>query len=492
MHLKQIAELFINNKLTTDIPYIPEIIDEFKHISCDSRDILPNTLFFAKGVNFKREYLLEAIPRGVTAYISEIDLKVSIPFIKVNNVRLAMPLTAKYFYNNPSSKYKLTGITGTKGKTTCAYMLKSILTLACGEEKVGIISTNEALSGMQKIKKTGTTPEALELYGILNTFVKDGIETAVMEVSSQGLQYNRIEYIDYFIGIFLNLSPDHISPTEHKNFDEYKHAKMRMLTLCKNGIVNVDDEHSSDIIKAATCQNLYTVGINKDADFIAKNIILSKNGVSFEVFGKYINGEIFELTMPGEFNIYNALSAIVAAWLLKVDIQTIKEGLAGTTIKGRMEILEQEGKIIIVDYAHNSLSFNAVFDYVKTFYPDSDIICVFGCQGNKALGRRKELPEIAGKRASFIVLTSDDPANEDPEVIMDEIEITLKKTDIKYIKITDRERAVKYAVSMAKTGDVVILAGKGHETSQQVKGQSEFYKGDMLCAKEALNEYSNI
>ena len=491
MRFKQLAELLINNNMTHQTPYIPGNFHEFVHISCDSRDIIANTLFFAKGINFKREYLLEAIQKGVTAYIGELDLEVSIPLIKVKNVRLTMPLIARFFYDNPAGKYKLTGITGTKGKTTCAYMLKNIQALAYGQDEVGMISTNEALSGKREIKKSGTTPEALELYNILNTFAQDGVKAAVMEVSSQGLQYNRVEYIDFFIGIFLNLSPDHISPTEHKDFNEYKRAKMRMLTLCKNGIVNIDDENSSDIIKAATCPNLYTIGINKDADFKAKNIILSKNGVSFEVFGKYINREIFELTIPGEFNIYNALAAIVAAWLLEIDIQTIKAGLVGTTIKGRMEILEQDGKTIIVDYAHNALSFNAVFDYVNNFYPESDTVCVFGCQGNKALGRRKELPEIAGKRASLVVLTSDDPANEDPEAIMEEIEVTLRKTEVKYIKITDRERAVKYAVSEAKTGDVVILAGKGHETTQQVRGNALSYKGDMLCAKEALNEIIN-
>ena len=482
MKLSHVAELLKKNNLLTEVYGDAD----FNHISCDSRDVVAETLFFAKGVNFKKEFLDSAVQKGACCYITDKDYNVDLPYIKTSNIRLAMPLIARSFYDNPAGKYPLVGITGTKGKTSVAYMLKSILEEAYGDTQVGIISTNEALSGGRKIEKSATTPEALPLYNILNEFAHDKVKAAVMEVSSQGLQYNRVEYIDFDMGIFLNLSPDHVSPTEHKDFDEYKSAKKRMLTLCRRGIVNIDDKYSSEIIEAATCSELYTVSIEKPADFKAKDVLLTAKDSSFRVEGKYTNNAVFRLNMPGEFNIHNALAAIASACLLGIDISTIQRGLERTRISGRMEIFEKDGKTVIVDYAHNSLSLNALFDYVSTFYPMSKTICLFGCQGNKALGRRKELPEVAGKKASYLVLTSDDPANEDPEAILDEIENNLPKTEIDYARIVDREKAVKFAIEKANKGDVVILAGKGHEHTQQVGSQLIHYKGDIDCAKEAL------
>ena len=477
MKLSELKKLFIKNHL-----YMEDEGDaEFTHISCDSRNVRPGTLFFAKGAMFKPEYLFSALEKGAAGYICDKDYGAAAPHIMVSNIRLAMPLAAKHFYGDPTAKFPLVGVTGTKGKTTCAYMLKNIFTLAYGAEKTAIISTNEALSGTKKIEKSFTTPEALELYQIFDTFARDGVSAAVMEVSSQGLQYNRVEYADFDIGIFLNLSPDHVSPTEHKDFAEYKAAKKRLFGMCRYGIINIDDEHAPEMMEGSRCEKIYTVAIDRDADFRATDVLLSKKGVSFR-----LGGEEFTLNIPGEFNVYNALCAIAAAKLLGVSSADIRKGLAQTHVQGRMEILEKDGKTVIVDYAHNALSFNAVFDYVEAFYPESRKICVFGCQGNKALGRRVDLPEIAAKKADFLVLTSDDPAGEEPEKILEEMEKNLPAADVEYTKIVDREQAVKYAVSQAKAGDVIFLAGKGHEHTQQVKGKAVYYKGDMDCAKEAL------
>lgn len=461
---------------------------DFDSVGCDSRNVSKHSLFFVKGANFKEEYFYSAINGGAVCYIAEKEFSGDIPHITVNNVRLAMPLLAKAFYGNPASEFLLTGITGTKGKTTVTYMLKNIFSEFFGEDYVGMISTNGASCGKNPVEKSGTTPEALPLYEIFDGFHKNGIKAAVMEVSSQALQYNRVEYVPFFNGVYLNLSPDHQSPTEHHSFEEYKNAKLRMLTLCKNGIVNIDDEHSEDVIKAASCEKIYTFGIKKEADFRAEDIILTKRGASFRVTGKYINGELFEIRMAGEFNIYNALAAIVSAYLSGVGLQSVKDGLYKTEINGRMEIIEKDGKTVIVDYAHNALSFSAVFDYVEKFYPDSRKICLFGCQGNKAYDRRTSLPEIAGNKADFVILTSDDPAREDPDDILNELEENLKKTNVEYAKISDREKAVRFAVSKAKKGDVIFLAGKGHEHTQIVKDRAVFYKGDMDTAKEELEE----
>lgn len=456
---------------------------DFEKISCDSRKAGKNTLFFVKGANFREEYFTAAVKDGICGYIAEKEYSKTLPHVIVSDVRLAMPLLAKAFYGNPAKRFLLTGVTGTKGKTTVAYMLKNIFDEYFGKDKVGMISTNGATCGGKPVEKTGTTPEALPLYEIFNAFSRQGVEAAVMEVSSQALQYNRVEYVPFFNGIYLNLSPDHMSPTEHHSFEEYKAAKLRMLTLCKNGIVNTDDKYAKEVIAAATCEKIYTFGIEKPADFRATDIVLTKRGATFRV-----GAEEYSIKMAGRFNIYNALAAIVSATLSGVDADAIKRGLAKTEIDGRMEIIERDGKTVIVDYAHNALSFSAVFDYVDKFYPESKKICLFGCQGNKAYDRRTELPEIAGKKADFVILTSDDPAREDPEEILSEVENNLKKTNVDYTKITDREKAVRFAVEKAGKGDVVFLAGKGHEHTQIVGDSTVYYKGDMDTAKEALEE----
>ena len=454
---------------------------EIAHISCDSRDVKANTLFFVKGVAFKPEYLLSAVENGAVAYVSEFDLGVDIPFVKVSDVRKAMPYGAKFFYGDPVSRYKLAAVTGTKGKTSLVYMLRSIFEKAFGAEKYGYISTNGAMCGTQPLKKSGTTPEALELYGILNKFALENISAAAMEVSSQALKYDRVEGIRFHTGVFLTLSNDHISPTEHSSFEDYKAAKLKLLENCRFGAVNIDDPSGEEFFKASKCEKTYTYGIKNECVFRAENIILTKYGSSFTV-----KGEEFTLKMPGEFNIYNALAAIIVCETMGIGLEFVKKGLAEATAEGRMEIFEKNGVTVLVDYAHNKLSFEAVFDFVDKFYPDSRKICLFGCQGNKALDRRRELPEVAGNRADMVVLTSDDPANEEPMAIIGEVEVELRKTPVKFISIEDREEAVAYAVGNAQSGDVVILAGKGQETTQQVRGKAVAYVGDMKKAKEIL------
>ncbi len=491
MKLRIFVEELRLNKLLLSDSISPDVLDlDIETVSCDSRKIAGRALFFTKGVSFKKEYLLSAIEQGAAAYVSEVDFGVNIPLIQVSDLRKAMPVCADVFYSAPYSAYPLIGITGTKGKTSTAYMLRNIFNEAFSENKNGIISTNEALCGTRKLEKTGTTPEALELFGILNEFARDGVKAAVMEVSSQALQYDRVDRVGFDVGIFLNLSNDHISPTEHHSFEEYKAAKLRMMTLCRRGIVNIDDPYADEVIAEATCEKLFTVSANpgKEADFTAKDVILSRFGSSFRVKSKLLGDTVFELRLPGAFNVNNALTAIAAATLIGIDEETIAKGLEKTVIRGRMEIFEKNGITVLVDYAHNKVSFEALFDYVDTFYPESRKICLFGCTGNKALDRRRELPDVAGKHADFIVLTSDDPANEEPRAIMDEVELELKKNPVPYVMIEDRETAVGYAVRNAKKGDVIILAGKGHETTQQVRGHAEFYRGDMPTAMAILDE----
>ena len=486
MNLSEIRMLLTREGLlkkdaVTDGDFVPSAI------GCDSKSALPGMLFFCKGVRFKGQYLADTAELGAAAYLSETEYpEVDLPHFLVTDVRKAMPLIAREFYGRPDAKYPLVGITGTKGKTSCAYQLGAIFDEAFAGQ-YGIISTNEALSCGQPRKKSGTTPEALDLYALLHSFARDGAKAAVMEVSSQGLQYDRVTGVEFAAGIYLNLSPDHISPTEHKDFEEYKTAKKKMLTLCRVGVVNLDDPHAADMLAAATCPVIKTVSLtDPTADYYADGICLTEEGLAFTVSGTDLNGLAVPLKMAGEFNISNALCAIAAARAVGIGEDAILRGLGKATVKGRMEQFTLGGVSVIVDYAHNGLSFEKVFDYADRFHPDARKTVVYGCPGNKALDRRTEMSDVAGRRAESIVLTDDDPADEDPDAIMDEAEVMLKHYGADYIRIHDRREAIAYALSQCRPGDLLLLLGKGHETGQTVRGTSVPYGGDRLCAEEAF------
>ena len=484
MNLSEIRMLLTQaNLLTKDAAGEGHLVPSA--IGCDSKTATAGTLFFCKGVRFKAQYLADAVERGACAYISEVEYDVNLPHLLVSDVRKAMPLIAREFYGRPDRQYPLVGITGTKGKTSCAYQLGAIFQEAY-HGQYGIISTNEALSCGQARKKSGTTPEALDLYGLLNGFATDRCKAAVMEVSSQGLQYDRVTGVEFAVGIYLNLSPDHISPTEHKDFEEYKTAKKKMLTLCDTGIVNLDDEHAREMMAAATCPRLLTVSLSdSSADYYADQIELTEEGLEFTVNGTDLKSERMTLMMAGEFNISNALCAIAAARTLGIGVEEIRRGLSKASVKGRMEQFTLNGVFVLVDYAHNGLSFEKVFDYADRFHPDAKKVVVYGCPGNKALDRRTEMSDVAGQRADFVVLTDDDPAEEDPDAIMDEAEVMLQRHGVDYVRIHHRPTAIAHGLSQCNPGDLLLLLGKGHETTQTVCGQSVPYGGDRLCAQEA-------
>lgn len=481
MLLKVIAEALRSRGLLAGP--VPAAETEISSIGCDSRAVRAGQLFFAKGVHFRREYLDEAVRRGAACYAAERDMGADCPLLLVSDIRKAMPAAAKVFYGDPASKYLIAGVTGTKGKTTVTHMLYNVLSLHYGRGRAGMISTNCALSGVRDVHKAGgSTPEALELYRILDEFAEDGLKAACIEVSSQALQYDRVDGVEFDVGAFINLGQDHISPTEHADFEEYKAAKERLLQASRVGVVNIDDPYAEQIMAAARCERIYTVSQTQKADYRAENIMLSRRGSSFTV-----NGRQYEVMMPGAFNVVNALVVIAMAEAMGCDARSIRLGVRGTSVAGRMEMYERDGVTVVVDYAHNEVSFEAVFDYLDEFYAGARKICLFGCQGNKALGRRTELPRVAGRRADLVILSTDDPENEAPMAIISQVAAQLDRTGVPYVCIEDREQAVKYAVDIAQPGDVVFLAGKGRETTQKVRGVSVPYKGDMPCAIEAFN-----
>ena len=308
-----------------------------------------------------------------------------------------------------------------------------------------------------------------------------------MEVSSQGLQYDRVLGIEFAVGIYLNLSPDHISPTEHKDFEEYKAAKRKMLTLCRTGIVNLDDPYAREMIAAATCKRLITVSLSDpNATYRADHMALTTDGMTFTVRGGALEGARFTLNMAGEFNVSNALCALAAAVELGIPLSALQEGLSQARIKGRMEQFDVGGVRVIVDYAHNGLSFEKVFDFADRFFPEARKIVVYGCPGNKALDRRTEMSDVAGQRADFVVLTDDDPAEEDPDAIMDEAQVMLLAHGADFVRIHDRPQAIAHAVSLCRPGDLLLLLGKGHETGQAVRGKNVPYGGDRAAAEAAF------
>ncbi len=484
MTLKNIAEILSSkNLLLKNLSNSDKFFSRIEKLSCDSRDIRKNTLFFAKGVKFKREYLVSAIENGAAAYVCEHDLDVDIPLLLVSDVRKAMSAAARAFYGDMTLSYPLVGITGTKGKTSSLYILNSILQERYS--KIGIISTNEARCGDKVWQKTGTTPEALELFSILDGFRLNNAQAAVMEVSSQALKYDRVSDLTFSVGAFLNISPDHISPTEHSSFDDYKESKKRLFSLCKKCVANLDDPYAGEFIACAAPDSLLTFGTSSSADLFAYNIREDKKGSTFSVKG-IVNIDDIRLNMPGRFNVLNALCAVACAFFIGFSADEIKNGIAKASAPGRLEIFEKNGITVLVDYAHNKASFEAVFDYVDSFYPSSRKIILFGCIGNRALDRRVDLPKVACPNSDFIVMTTDDPGSEEPEEIFAQVEPELKKYDTPYVFIKDRQEAVAYAIDNAAEGDVVILAGKGGEKTQMVAGKAVPYIGDMQAAMEKL------
>ncbi len=486
MTLSKIAEILSENKLLQNsTPEQSRDLSLTGKISCDSRNVEKNSLFFVKGVNFKREFLLSAIEKGAGAYVSEKDLEADIPLLLVSDVRKAMSAVARAVYGDFSESFPLIGITGTKGKTSTLYMLESILREKYG--KTGIISTNEARCGEKTWQKTGTTPEALELFSILDGFRRENAGAAVMEVSSQALKYDRVSGLTFSVGAFLNLSPDHISPTEHSSFEDYKEAKKKLFSLCKKAVFNLDGEYSIEFLASAKSAETVTFSLTPAGDIYAYGISQDRYGSSFSIGGK-ITAENVRINMPGRFNVSNALCAAACAFAVGISPEDIRAGLEKASAGGRLEIYEKNGITVLVDYAHNKSSFEALFEYAKTFYPNSKIIFLFGCIGDRALDRRAEIPEVAAKNADFIVYTTDDPGTETPEKIFKEIEPEFKKHKTPYTFIEDRQKAVDFAIETAKNGDLVILAGKGGETTQLVNGRYVPYIGDMPAAKAKLGQ----
>lgn len=453
----------------TDTCEITEVVN-------DNRKITKGCLFICiEGANFDGHSVAAmAYEQGAAAILVQKDVEIpeeaDITVIRVENTRYAMAFIAAAYFGNPAEKMKVIGITGTKGKTTTTYLVKSILEHA--GLKVGLVGTIEAIIGDKHIPANNTTPESFTLQSYFAQMVEAGCDAVVMEVSSQGLMMHRTQGFVFDFGIFTNLEPDHIGPNEHSSMEEYMACKGLLFKQCRVGIANADDEHMKTVMQGHTCM-LETYGIDADvADLKAGNIRLLNEsgnlGVKFDVSG-LLDFEAAVAT-PGKFSVYNALTAIAICRHFNVSLETIKEGLISAHVKGRIEPVKVSDEFtLLIDYAHNAMSLESLLMTLRAYEPHR-LVCLFGCGGNRSKLRRYEMGEISGKLADLTIITSDNPRFEEPQAIIEDIKIGIGKTDGKYVEICDRKEAIAYAIEHGEPGDIIVLAGKGHEDYQEIKG----------------------
>ena len=452
---------------------------EYTEFVTDNRKLSEGCVYVCiKGANFDgHSCVSQAVEKGaalivVERELSELDIPEGIgdsTIIKTDSTRAAMANIACAHYDYPSDKITMIGITGTKGKTTTTYLIRSILEAA--GRKVGLIGTIETIIGDEHIPAVNTTPDSPVLQKMLREIVDRGCDTVVMEVSSQGLMLHRTLGIDFDIGIFTNIEPDHIGPNEHSDFDQYLECKAMLFRQCKTGIVNGDDEHVDRILKNATC-DVVRYGFKKGLDYTAENVKFtgegSHLGMEFDVKGRADYPVM--INMPGRFSVYNALCAVAVCDCLGIGAKTVQECLPKGHVKGRIEPVKVSNDFtMLIDYAHNAMALESLLTTLREYKP-SRLVCLFGCGGNRDRNRRFEMGEVSGRLADLSVITSDNPRNEDPLAIIADIKTGIDKTDGKYIEIPDRKEAIRYCILNGQPGDIIVLAGKGHEDYQEIKG----------------------
>lgn len=456
----------------------------------DSRKVTEGSVFvcISGAVSDGHAYVSDVAARGAAAVVvqKEVEAPEGLTVIRVEDTRYALALMSAAYFGYPAEKLKVIGITGTKGKTTTTYMVKSILE-GVGH-KVGLIGTIEALIGEKSIPANNTTPESYTIHKYFAEMLDAGCDSVVMEVSSQGLMLHRTAGIMFEIGIFTNLGEDHIGPNEHKDFDDYKRCKGILFTQCRLGIANVDDQWYEDVFQNATCK-VETFGFSEKADLRATDIQhITKPGYLGVKY--HVNGLMdfdVEIDIPGDFSVYNSLTAIAVCRHFDVPVENIKKALKVAKVKGRIEMVKVSDHFtMMIDYAHNAMSLESLLHTLRDYNPER-IVTIFGCGGNRSKTRRYEMGEVSGNMSDFTIITSDNPRFEEPQAIIDDIIIGIQKTDGKYIAICDRKEAIRYAIEHGQPGDVIILAGKGHETYQEIKGV-KYDMDDRVLIKEVLEE----
>lgn len=467
---------------------------EISDIVYDSRKVQKDCLFVcipgAKADGHR--YAAEAVKAGAAAILAEREVALpdgaDVTVIRVDNTCYAMAFASAAFFGYPAEQMKIIGVTGTKGKTTTTYLVRSILEQA--GRKVGLIGTIEIIIGETHIHAENTTPQSYLVQKYFRMMADAGCDTVVMEVSSQGLMLHRTQGFVFDFGIFTNLEPDHIGENEHKDFDDYLHCKSLLFRQCKVGIVNQDDAHWQEVTKNCTCR-LETYGIDTEADLRATDISFLNEGgslgMAFTVKG--LMEFPVKIASPGRFNVYNALTAIAICRHFGVEKEDIRRALALAKVKGRTEMVPVSDQFtLMIDYAHNAMALKSLLETLRAYNPHR-LVCLFGCGGNRAKSRRYEMGEVSGNMADLTIITSDNPRREEPQAIIDDIKTGIGKTQGKYVEICDRKEAIAYAIDHGEPGDIIVLAGKGHEDYQEINGV-KYPMDERVLIQEILEERS--
>ncbi|MDE7436609.1 MAG: UDP-N-acetylmuramoyl-L-alanyl-D-glutamate--2,6-diaminopimelate ligase [Lachnospiraceae bacterium] len=465
-------------ELLKDVTYVctkgtPNI--RVTHICHDSRQVQKGSMFLC--LMGAREdghrYLDEAVRRGAAVCVvsRNVYVKENVTVIRVRDTSRALAVIAGNFYGRPAERMTVIGITGTKGKTTTAYMLWRIM------NEAGISTGLMGTLGIQFpdgrcLESSNTTPDALVIQSHLRKMADAGCTCCVMEVSSQGLKHHRVDGIAFALGIFTNLSEDHIGPAEHKNMTEYARCKKMLLARSRCVLLNADDT-SARFMASGIRADLFTYGLGRNTDFGAQDIRYYREGarlaMAYRIKG--CSRQDIRLGMPGQPNVYNSLAAFAAAHLMGIDDAVTVQALSRVRVKGRIEEVESKGDYhIIVDYAHNAVSLEELLHTLRLYEPKR-LVVLFGCGGNRSPLRRIQMGQVAGRLADMTILTSDNPRDEDPLTIISHIRRGMEETGGSYRVIPDRREAIAYAVTHALTGDMIVVTGKGHEAYQEIAGR---------------------
>ena len=471
-----------------------DISREMTTLVYDSRKVTEGSVFvcISGTVRDAHDFIPDVVDQGAVAVIVEKDVPIlpGVTYIKVENSRRALAYTAAAYFGHPARQLKTIGITGTKGKTTTTYMVKSILDSA--GIKTGLIGTIEAIIGSEHIAAANTTPESYVVQEYFRKMVDAGLDAVVMEVSSQAMLLDRVAGFTFDLGVFTNLEPDHIGENEHKDFADYMHCKSLLFQQCKKGIFNGDSEHLKGILEGHTCE-VETLGYGSDNDYVARDVTLLRDGgnlgVRYQITGK-MHMDV-KVNVPGSFSVYNSLTAIAICKHFGVAEEKIKAALLQVHVKGRIEMIPVSSRYtLMIDYAHNAMSLESLLTTLRAYEPKR-LVCLFGCGGNRARSRRYEMGEVSSKLADLTVVTSDNPRNEEPMEIIADILVGVSKADGAYVTIPDRKEAIAYCMQNAEDGDIVVLAGKGHEDYQEIRGV-KYHMDERELIQEIITEHPEL
>lgn len=461
---------------------------EITGVVYDSRKVVPGCLFLClKGAQVDgHRFAAQAAEAGAAVILAEHPMDCPAPVVVVPDTRYALAVVSAAWFGHPAKEMKVIGITGTKGKTTSSFMIRSILEAA--GHKTGLIGTIGSVIGDQVTATANTTPESFEVQRIFREMVDAGCEYCVIEASSIGLKAHRVSGFTFDIGLFTNFSPDHIGGDEHADMEEYRQCKSMLFRQCRTGVINIDDPSWQGIVEGHTCQ-LKTYGFSQEAQLRAENDHLISRpgylGVEFDVRGELEFS--VDVDIPGKFNAYNALGAIAVCHQLGIPVEAMKRGLDTVKVKGRVEPVPVPGDFtLLIDYAHNAVSMESILETLREYHP-ARLICLFGAGGNRPKIRRYEMGEVSGRMADLSVITADNSRFEDVLDILADIKTGLAKTDGKFIEIPDRREAIRWCLENARSGDIVVLAGKGHEDYQEIKGV-KYPFDERVVIQEILNE----